>query len=336
MSFIDDVIDSARENDLEHFGVKGMHWGVRRDRSTGAAKPRGAIRRGATKANVALDAGHKVIKEGEKKLIFLPHAHRQKAAARTQSRVLAEAAAINQSAQFKGKDIKNNSRLKNAYFKKVEEAAKKTYAEELGISRTEAWGEVLGVDTKHATNQIRINGLADRITHADGSPDRVTLLELNFVTDELGQIVDISVPDTYLAQSAFDDVDDFLEHFGVKGMKWGVRRDKPSTNAIISARTRVAGRQRQLQSQADKLNLATSEKSRNKEAKTFAKMEADFLKSPDRVTAARMTRGEKYILGFLAVGVPGVGTAAAAGAVAGRTVARKAVERQVNKLNSGK
>lgn len=187
---------------LAHYGVKGMKWGRRRsDKELArASASRGKVKRGLTKANVALDAGSKVINEGEKKLIFLPQKDRNKAAARTQARVLGEAAAINRSPQFKGKDLKGNTRLKNAYFKKVEEAAKKTYVEELDVSRTEAWGDFLGVDTRHATNTMRITAARDRIRHADAD-DQEVLLEMKFETNDLGQIVKINVPEEYLKHS---------------------------------------------------------------------------------------------------------------------------------------
>jgi hypothetical protein len=220
------------EDFLEHFGVKGMHWGVRKSES-GSSKPRGAIRRGATKANVALDAGAKVIKEGEKKLIFLPQKNRNQAAARTQTQVLAKAAALNRSPEFKGKDIKHNPTLRDSYFKQIEESAKTTYAQELGISRTEAWGDVLGVDMRATTNQMRINAVADRIRHAADGPEMETLVEFNFVTNELGHIVDIKIPEKYLAQS--DDFEDALAHYGVKGMRWGVRKDESGSAGTVGS-----------------------------------------------------------------------------------------------------
>lgn len=212
---------SPSPQDAKHFGVKGMKWGIRK--SDGS---RGVIRRGATKANVGLSAGVKVINEGEKKLIFLPQAHRNKAAAVTQTRVLAEAARINRSPQFKGKDLKGNTRLKNAYFKKIEESAKTIYAQELGISRTEAWGEFLGVDMSPATSRMRITVLSDQLAH---SADSVVLLEMNFETDDLGQVVNINVPDQFL-HSNIDD-EDYLAHFGIKGMKWGIRKSDTSSGS---------------------------------------------------------------------------------------------------------
>lgn len=36
---------------------------------------------------------------------------------------------------------------------------------------------------------------------------------------------------------ALAEVDDFLEHYGVKGMKWGVRRDRPSVPSSADAAT---------------------------------------------------------------------------------------------------
>lgn len=208
----DDIADGV----MAHYGVKGMRWGVRKD------GPRGAIRRGATKANVALDAGQKVIEEGEKKLIFLPESKRVKAAGATQARVLVSAAEINQSPKFKGKDLKGNTRLKNEYFKKVEEEAKEIYKEELDIARVQAFGDLLGVDTSSTTNMMRFTMSSDRIKH---EAEQEVLLELHFVLDDLGHIQDITVPEKFLQHDADVVANGVLEHFGVKGMKWGFRKN---------------------------------------------------------------------------------------------------------------
>lgn len=210
--------------ELFHYGVKGMKWGVRKD-DGGAPKERGKIRRGATKASVSLDAGAKIIREGEKRLIFLPEKNRADAAKRTQYRMLAAAAKVNSDPQFKGKDIKNDAPLKKAYFNRLKEEAKTIYAEELNISRTEAWGEFLNVDTSATTQQMRINAAVDRIRHADEATE--TLLEMNFITNELGHVTDIEVPEKYLKH--FEDNEYTIVHYGVKGMRWGVRKDVASS-----------------------------------------------------------------------------------------------------------
>ena len=288
------------EEFLAHFGVKGMKWGVRKDGS------RGAIRRTATKANTALGAGAKVVQEGEKKLIFLPQAARNRAASKTQARVLAEAAVINRSPQFKGKDLKGNTRLKNAYFKKVEEAAKTVYAEELNISRTEAWGEFLGVDTRAATNQMRISAAVDRIQHAEDD-GREILLEMNFETDELGHIVKVNVPEKYL-KHADGEGEDVLIHYGVKGMKWGVTRTKAQiesasedatkaqqlksraktsgTNALSNTELKVAIERMNLETQYSRLAEQTTKKTMGK--KVAQALFGDLVKDVVRPEATRV------------------------------------------------
>jgi hypothetical protein len=203
IDYIGNIIADA--DDLQHFGVKGMKWGVRRDNG------RGKIRRGATKANVALKAGEKVINAGEKKLLFLPQKNRDQAATRTQTRILGIARTLNKDPRYKGKDLKTNPKLKQSYHDAIAQRAAKIYLQELGVARVDAWKEFLGVD-KPSDESIVFRASKDHIEHADTDPTEI-VLALNLTLDDLGQVIDVESVDPST-----------LEHSGVKGMKWGIRK----------------------------------------------------------------------------------------------------------------
>lgn len=76
-------------------------------------------------------------------------------------------------------------------------------------------------------------------------------------------------------------------HYGVVGMKWGKRRAKASGKEIRSARKRLSVEQDKLFDKQD------SVKKTGKGQRELANMTTKFLKNPDRVTAVRLTRGEK-------------------------------------------
>lgn len=98
-----------------------------------------------------------------------------------------------------------------------------------------------------------------------------------------------------------------LAHHGVLGMKWGKTRAKASRSDIMSARTRNKSRTRKIERQESKINtLKGKGQASKKEEKTLATMKSDYLKSPDRVIAARMTRGEKAATIIMGVGVGNV------------------------------
>jgi hypothetical protein len=127
---------------------------------------------------------------------------------------------------------------------------------------------------------------------------------------------------TIIGQQAFDSPGDALEHYGVKGMKWGVRR-KPSAAEIRGARIRMQEKGLKYQKQREAVkSTKKGSVERAKENQKLGKIKADFLKDPDRVTAMTMTRGEKAATVILGGGLPGVA------AVAGQNIARNRVAKK--------
>lgn len=98
-----------------------------------------------------------------------------------------------------------------------------------------------------------------------------------------------------------DKVDEFLEHHGVKGMHWGVKRSgKPGTQEIHDARIRTQARVNQQQVQFDKLNLASTEKGKQAALKEIARIGEEG--SSDAEIAGHKTTGEKIGTAILVAG----------------------------------
>lgn len=84
-----------------------------------------------------------------------------------------------------------------------------------------------------------------------------------------------------------------LKHYGVQGMKWGVRKKKSTADEIHAARRRQDARFRGILAEDDKVITSKSGKQSDAAAKRRAQKIKDFETNEDRVTAARATRGEK-------------------------------------------
>lgn len=121
-----------------------------------------------------------------------------------------------------------------------------------------------------------------------------------------------------------------IVHFGVKGMKWGVRKDKvPSasnkrTQEITEARQRQGKRETSAYKSMENAKIRKTkeiEDAEKRAADTIAKAQKriDTLSMhPDAVTANLMTRGEKITMGV-------VGGALGAAWLGGIVYASKAV-----------
>jgi hypothetical protein len=178
------------ETILEHFGVKGMKWGVRR-------------------------ADKKFEKKASSTKVFMQV---YDGAAKAYNKH--DIARINNSPKYRNKDFSQPSKLRDQYYKEHREALVKRL-EESAASMTNKSGTRRYTVVVNADNSWDVE--TTDIKHADDT------IRVSVTYDAKGYITAVSLPEV-LEQSGLDS-DVALEHFGVKGMKWGVRRQQNEANA---------------------------------------------------------------------------------------------------------
>src|SRR5882757_2880237 len=208
-----DLGRAAVDDVLEHFGVKGMKWGVRKDQGHSGERAK-------TKKIAKLDSKFQRNSQSLSTTIKLHN----RAAELTNKDI----DRINNKLQYKNADFTKNSPLRQKYYAEHQKAFLdnlKKAADELGTnaSGTKKYSIVDKGDSWDVSVQD--------VKHASGDTESFSV---NVSYDSMGHIVKLDVLDDALAQRE-KFVDDFLEHFGVKGMRWGVRGGKGSPTAHPSS-----------------------------------------------------------------------------------------------------
>jgi hypothetical protein len=182
-----DTIEDAGKDFLEHYGILGMHWGIRNDYSKGRIN---------WKRNLQLN--EKVNKGFRQDLETL-----------------------NNDPRFAGQDVSSrNSTLGSQYDKealsmyqaRLDELNSKIPKSRDGSLRFQY--RVTPYGSTSTTWTVRAEPVPVTARHADDNQSNPIFIKL--IRDDNGFIV------------ATEMTEDFLEHYGVLGMRWGIRRENLS------------------------------------------------------------------------------------------------------------
>ncbi len=205
----------TEEDILQHFGTKGMKWGVRNNSSGGiSSRSDKKIAKADTKWEKSIYSTKGAI------------AVHNNVASQMNSHILPK---LNNDPKYKGKNLYEDQALSDAYHKEYTKEANHAYS--LAIE------QVHGLSPSGKKYALYVNdGQNDRIEvrdrnvqHADTmelEPDLDILLKLN----SLGHVIEANQA-SLIVSHGDGFVFDILEHHGIKGMKWGVRKANSSSSS---------------------------------------------------------------------------------------------------------
>ncbi|MET0786332.1 MAG: hypothetical protein ABWY25_06460 [Paenisporosarcina sp.] len=216
------------EEFLDHFGTKGMKWGVRRAAKREARKDANWADRRST-PNPALGRYHgkttqKIINDATKAMKPEIKALNKKEEYNTPE---AKLVLKKDRGSYKGThpiSVKYKKEVSDIYMQNVKNAA----AKHLGISPSGKWKESLVIGKDSWDVQLKFT---DEAEHASISDPDISI-RVRPIFDDDGYIVDFELFKENMAQTSVALVEEFLDHYGTKGMKWGVRQPRGDRSAF--------------------------------------------------------------------------------------------------------
>ena len=232
-------VDNKLDDALMHYGVKGMKWGVRKDKDKDKPKSK-------SKSKTTIDTTKPKVKIKEEE----PAAGGGGGKANTEEDDKRELEAINEVLES-GRDMKfkefTTLLRRRAEIQKRMDARNKP-DDEKSSSRTEPTAldkipskgisidQLVNLNSDLTTDERIARGRKRRLEREKrkGSAKHSDLLSV--------KMKDIASGNHLAHDEVESDLDDYLMHYGVKGMKWGVRKDDRGKIKSVAKRTPLRGK----------------------------------------------------------------------------------------------
>lgn len=257
------------EEALEHFGIKGMRWGIRKDRRSSSGSS------GSKEKSYDMKAQRAWARTASDTRAYIKVYNRT--ADRMNNGLIEE---INNRHKGKLKGDDTDPKDYDAYLKDYrstfDKVANEELAKQLGGSTTSPSGEQsvkIKFDTDTGFFDIVPTGKwkesplgkaqtydedGNKIEHSGATDFPMFKAELFF--DEDGYITSLEIVETEIKQTGvYPTIEEALQHYGVKGMRWGIRKDRRSADAksVASLRKKKASQlsNAELQAVAKRIRL---------------------------------------------------------------------------------
>ena len=232
-------------NSLAHFGVMGMHWGVRK----GTEKVQGdkwGVRKSGDGSIQARSTQSFSARRAQRWARGAETSAYHKVYRRAAGKIRKGTRLLNNDPRFKGQDFRKDSPTRKSYYSEYQ----KMVTDQLnaaavfkGQSPNKKMELHFTFDMKTDSRPkatVRLtdtrNSRKDRKAAARGvrsfkhSDLGANELEVNLTWDDMGFITDMDMPEPSMAQDAMELVNS-LAHFGKLGMRWGHRKNESSGSA---------------------------------------------------------------------------------------------------------